>query len=225
MESINTQKPKKKRDITNSNIVVRISYLKDFKGNKISKEDDLGIRYQENLEQAYNKYSARHNIKNTDNQNFFFLEKDGKYIELEKSKKINSLNLKSGDRILVRAEKFNCNDVKKYKKENDKNFQLYNPNTNKLKKVLAFIIPISSIILIAIIALLLYFFYFRKKKTNDFVEESLITKINYIPNTIYRYKSNKITKMNVETTNISESNTSQNITQYTDFMLIIKDKN
>ena len=31
--------------------------------------------------------------------------------------------------------------------------------------------------------------------------------------------------MNVETRNISESNTSQNITQYTDFMLIIKDKN
>ena len=42
---------------------------------------------------------------------------------------------------------------------------------------------------------------------------------------IYRYKSNKITNMNVESTNISESDSSQNIKQYTDFILIIKDKN
>ena len=220
MENIDNQREKKKRNISNYKIVVRISYNKDIRGEEIKKEDDLGIRYQESLEEAFNKYS---NINNKNKQKYFFLEQGKKRIELEKDKKIETLNLKSGDRIFISTEKIE-NNVKKYIRDKTENIEMYNMHSKKLKKILALIIPISSVILIAIIGLLLFFFYFRKKDKKNFEEENLVTKINYAPKTIYRYKSNKITNMKVDASNISESDTSQNITQYTDFMLIVKDK-
>ena len=123
-----------KRNITNSSIVVRFSYLNDIKGKEVSKEGDLGIRYQESLKDAFKRYSTKHNLNNKEAENYFYLEQGEKRIELEKDKRIDSLNLKSGDKILISSDRYGFNDVKKYKRElNDKIKSL---KTKKLKKIL-----------------------------------------------------------------------------------------
>ena len=171
MENIDNQREKKKRNISNYKIVVRISYNKDIRGEEINKEDDLGIRYQESLEEAFNKYSNRNNINNKNKKNYFFLEQGKKRIELEKDKKIETLNLKSGDRIFISTEKIE-NNVKKYIRDKTENIEMYNMHSKKLKKILTLIIPISSVILIAIIGLLL-FFSISVKKTKRILRKKI----------------------------------------------------
>ena len=171
MDNIDNQREKKKRNISNYKIVVRISYNKDIRGEEINKEDDLGIRYQESLEEAFNKYSNRNNINNKNKKNYFFLEQGKKRIELEKDKKIETLNLKSGDRIFISTEKIE-NDVKKYIRDESENIEMNNMHSKKLKKILALIIPISSVILIAIIGLLL-FFSISVKKTKRILRKKI----------------------------------------------------
>ena len=56
-----------------------------------------------------------------------------------------------------------------------------------------------------------------------YIDESLVTKINYIENALYRYKSEKKINMAVECYNTS-NNSEQNMLQYIDFLFMVRKK-
>ena len=126
------------------------------------------------------------------------------------------------------------NQIFKRKKIKPEKIKPKKPDKIKVK----IIIIISSIVISAlVIGLCLFFLVFKnkKKKKNEdekknYQEEKLIVKLNYIPNNLLKFRSKK--KINLEVnTNESEDNDSnsnennkKNMTQYTDFIFIIREK-
>ena len=222
----------KKRNIKNYNQVLRIAYQKNVLGRKIDKEDDLKINDKESLENAFNRFSTQRNILNkNEEENYFYLEKDGKHIKLNRAESIEKLGLKSGDKILITNEI--VFDKKKHRdiKNDPKIYTIKNQNqkSNK-KKIIIFIILLSilSIFIIGLGALLCYLLL-RKRQSNEasdfsmYKEENLVTKIKYIENVLYRYKSEKNINMVVEGYNLT-NNSEQNMLQYIDFLFILRKK-
>ena len=121
-----------------------------------------------------------------------------------------------------------------FKNKKPKKINPKKPDKIKVK----IIIIISSIVISAlVIGLCLFFFVFKKEKKNknedekkNYQEEKLIVKLNYIPNNLLKFRSKK--KINLEVnTNESDDNESnsnennkKNMTQYTDFIFIIREK-
>ena len=77
--------------------------------------------------------------------------------------------------------------------------------------------------------------FLSKKKIGEeqeikYLEEKLIVKLNYIPNNLLKFRSEKITNLEVNTDgsedndNNSNENNKKNMTQYTDFIFIIREK-
>ena len=121
-----------------------------------------------------------------------------------------------------------------FKNKKPKKIKPKKPDKIKVK----IIIIISSIVISAlVIGLCLFFFVFKKEKKNknedekkNYQEEKLIVKLNYIPNNLLKFRSKKNIKLEVNT-NESEDNDSnsnennkKNMTQYTDFIFIIREK-
>jgi len=103
---------------------------------------------------------------------------------------------------------------------------------NKIWKIILTII--LTVFAIAAAAILLWLFVFKKKKEEEdeknYQDEKLIVKLNYIPNNLLKFRSEKIINLEVKTdesednnNNMNKNNT-KNITQYTDFIFIIREK-
>ena len=238
---------KKRRDIKNNRIIVRISYQTNVLGNMVDKEGDLDLYKKEDLESAYNRFQTRNNIKNANNNNYFYVKSENRIKLLDKNQTVENLDLKSGDKILVssRNQKHrnikntnNINNTDNIENNNRNTTNLYNIKNNNImnvdnnkdkKKKLKKTIIISSVAFIIIILgiSLLIFFLLRKKKKQEekeieYEEEQLVTKINYIENIIYRYKSNKNTNLQIDTKNNSNNNSEENIIQYIDFIFLLR---
>ena len=240
---------KRKRDIKNNRIIVRISYQTNVLGNIIDKEGDIDLYKKEDLESAYNRFQTRNNIKNDNNNKYFYVKTDNKIKLLDKNQTIENLDLKSGDRILVSSRKQkhrniknnnNINNIDNIESNNKNTTNIYNIKNNNIinidntikenkRKKFKRIIIISSIAFVIIILgiSLLIFFLLRKKKKQEekeieYEEEKLVTKINYIENIIYRYKSNKNINVLIDAKNNSNNNSEQNIIQYIDFIFMLR---
>ena len=103
-----------------------------------------------------------------------------------------------------------------------------------------FIIGIVFSVIVLVTIILLWFFVFKKKKIGEdeknYQEEKLIVKLNYIPNNLLKFRSIKNTNLVVNTNdavdndndndndNDMNKNNEKNITQYTDFIFIIREK-
>ena len=102
METINTLNL---RSINGNNeIIVRISYNKVIRGINANIEDDLKLKMNDNLENAFQEYKKRKKIRNITNikiTNYFYLEKDNILIPLNGNDHIALLNLQSGDKIII----------------------------------------------------------------------------------------------------------------------------
>ena len=225
---------KTKRNIKNYDIL-RISYQKNILGNKIDKEDDLKINYKESLESAFNRYLTQRNIPTSKEElTFFYQIKDGKHILLESRQPIEKLKLKSGEKIKI------TNEILFDKKE-DRNIangpmvhKIKNQSQNKIqknnKRTIILTIVLSLLSVIIFLGGFLCFLLLRKKPENEgndyslYKEEKYVTKINYIENVLYRYKSDKNFNMVVEGYNIS-NNSEQYMLQYIDFFFMLRKKN
>ena len=225
---MNKSEIKPKRDSTNRKIVVRITYQTNELGNIIDKEDNLYLYNREDLESSYKRFKIRYNLKKDEDNNNknFYVKRENNYILLEKNKKIGNLGLKSGDHILIspikREERptINKNDV-------NNNIIYHNKKVSKIKKCggLQIILIIIVALIILTLGIIFPIIYIRKKKKTkeiEYEDEKLATKINYVENIIYRYKSNKHIKLSIEAKNISSNNSEQNLIQYIDFIFIIR---
>ena len=218
----------KERSRNTNNHIVRISYPNCALGNKIIQEDYLNIDSRESLEHAFIRFSTERNLDiGGEAITFYYLEKDGKHIPLQSSQTIENLGIKSGDKIIIGDEII-------FNKKKDRNIaQTYkikgqNQRMNKKCKTLIFLLSILSAIIVSGTIFLCYTL-FRKKQTNEandysmYKEESLVTKINYFENILYRYKSEKNINMFVEGYNIS-NNSEQYMLQYIDFFFMLRKK-
>ena len=101
------------------------------------------------------------------------------------------------------------------------------------KKIWKIILTIIlTVLTIAAAAILLWLFVFKKKNEEEdeknYQDEKLIVKLNYIPNNLLKFRSEKIINLEVKTddsedNNMNKNNT-KNMTQYTDFIFIIREK-
>ena len=219
---------KRSRNINNYNLVLSLSYRKSTLGKKIDQKDDFKVYNKESLEQAFNRFSTERNlVTEREEITFYYLERDGKYIPLQSSQQIENLGLKSGDKILIGDEIF---FTKKKERNIAQQYKIKGQNQRENKKYKKLIILLSILsVIIALGAIFLCYFLFRKKQPNEandysmFKEESLVTKINYFENVLYRYKSEKNINMFVEGYNIS-NNSEQYMIQYIDFFFMLRKK-
>ena len=127
-------------------------------------------------------------------------------------------------------------------KSTDRNIKQTKPKINiktKEEKVTirksTIIISAIAILSIALTIFLIWYFVIRKEKEEvedekNYQEESLIIKLNYIPNNLLRFRSKKTINLEANTddptnngNNMNKNNTI-NMTQYTDFIFIIREK-
>jgi hypothetical protein len=119
------------------------------------------------------------------------------------------------------------------KKKDKRNIKQRKPKkeAKEKKNLIIFFTVILTIILTLIF---IFLFSFKKKniKENEknYQEEKLIAKLNYIPNNLLKFRSEKIINLEVNTDdpvdndyNMNKNNT-KNMTQYTDFIFIIREK-
>ena len=119
------------------------------------------------------------------------------------------------------------------KKKDKRNIKQRKPKkeAKEKKNLIIFFTVILTIILTLIF---IFLFSFKKKniKENEknYQKEKLIAKLNYIPNNLLKFRSEKIINLEVNTDdpvdndyNMNKNNT-KNMTQYTDFIFIIREK-
>ena len=95
-----------------NDIIVKIIYNKEIRGKKIYVEDEIKIKLEDNLENAFNAYKRRkkiHNIHNVQNEYYLFNSTIKDYVILSGKEEIYQLGLKSGDTILI-SNKFFYNE-------------------------------------------------------------------------------------------------------------------
>ena len=116
------------------------------------------------------------------------------------------------------------------KKKNKRNIK--QRKANKEKKILIIFFTAIFTIILALIFILIFTFKKKNIKENEknYQEEKLIAKLNYIPNNLLKFRSEKIINLEVNTddpvdndNNMNKNNT-KNMTQYTDFIFIIRGK-
>jgi len=106
-----------------------------------------------------------------------------------------------------------------------------NYKSKKEKKYLIILgVTLSALVLVTTI-LLLHFIFKKKnlKKDENYQEEKLILNLNYIPNNLLKFRSEKLINMEVNTDELEDNNNmnknnTKNMTQYTDFIFIIREK-
>ena len=201
-------------------IILKISFPKEIRGTKTNIDDELEIKQPDNLKNAFKQYKKKKKIRNFTNEeipNYFYLNKNNKVIQLNENAPISSLKLKSGDKIII-SNAFPINQ--------DFIYNIKMP-LNK-KNYIWFIIFLIILLIILIIVLIFIFVVDKKKKLNlgesNLVEEKLVAKINYTPNSVFRYNSGKNISMSVKSKNENE-NFDKYIMQYIDFLFIIRNEN
>ena len=210
---------KTKRNINNKNIIVKIRFKKRVRGYIIDAEDNLALYPRENIniEQAFNRYTTTNNINiYNKKEKYFYLIRGNYHKLLDNQKLIKDLSLNSGDIIEVQSPDIDLNI----------NLTRTQAPLNKFsKKIIIAIILISALVLI-LAGVLIYLFAFKRKKEEEaqYQKEDLVANINYNPNIIYRYQSNKRTNMKVEGENLSNDDSIPSIEQYIDFILMIRNK-
>ena len=213
------------RNIKNVNLIVRLKYKREISGIIYDKEDDMILYQRETIEQAFNRYITKNgiNIAKSKSNNFYVIRGE-KYILLDKKMKIMDLDINFGDKIEVISSKdileTNSDFVYSIRKSGKKD-----KNKLLLKKIL---IPSIIILFLIILGILLYFFVFKKEKIiieeENYEQEKLVTKINYTPDVLYRYESNKKTNMIVAGINETNNESRQSFEQYIDFIFTIRNK-
>ena len=202
-------------------IVVKIIYTREVKGEKIKVEDKLKLQEEDTLEKAFIKYKRGKRI-NIHNVVYFYKSfgNEGKPpLRLSGKNKIFTLNLRENDKIII-----SDNDLSEII------YDLRKPNNDKKQITINYIIlAIVIILFLIIIAVLLLLFLFKnsKKKGDEikFSKEQLVTTIKYSPNLVYRYQSNKKMNMIVDINDTNGENFNKYITQYLDFFIIIRKEN
>ena len=219
MESIST------RNIKNVNLIVRIKYKREISGIIYDKEDDMILYQRETIEQAFNRYITKNGINILKSKiNNFYIIRGEKYIPIDKRMKIMDLDINFGDKIEVISSKdileTNSDFIYSIRKSEKKN-----KTKQLLKKVL---IPSIIFLLLIILFVLLYIFVFKKEKRKieeeNFEQEKLVVKINYSPDVLYRYESNKKINMIVSGINETNNESHQSFEQYIDFIFTIRNK-
>jgi len=114
--------------------------------------------------------------------------------------------------------------------------KIINDNIIEWKKKKKKFIIISAIVFLAIVGLIIGLCLGLLKKTNknkddkNYQEEKLIVKMNYIPNNLLQFRSKKNIYLEANANGSEESdsnsnkNNKKNMTQYTDFIFIIREK-
>ena len=217
----NNQPTQTTRDSTNKRIFVRFRFQKKVLGNIIDAEDDFYLYQRETIEQAFNRYTTRHDINfYFKKKKIFFLISGNTHILLDNQIQIKDLSINSGDIIEVQSPEINLNFAR----------EPLEPLNNSRKKIIITIIVIIIALVLILVGVLIYLFVFKKNKESleeeqaQYQKEDLVVNINYTPDMIYRYKSNKQTKMKVEGENLKDEDSIPSIEQYIDFIFMIRNK-
>ena len=126
----------------------------------IDQEDDLVLYKRETIEDAFNRYLTKNDIKIYKNKNInFYVQRGKEYIKLDKIKKIEELNINLEDIIEVKEQEDVLETTSAF---------IYNtkkPETKKKNNTLITILIIFLILLLfTAIFLICYFLLIKKKK-------------------------------------------------------------
>ena len=166
-----------------------------------------------------------HNIKNQHVQTSSVCDSDNhdnnQQITTEKrniKNKKDIKNKKNGSR--PRRDLTNGPKVKIEEKE----FYIF-PNNKKIQICYLLILIFISIVLILLLILGIYLLFQKKNKKigEEYEKEKLVTTINYSPNTIFKFRSQKIINMTVDAGEEINENSTKLLTQYIDFFFLIRE--
>ena len=161
-------------------VTVRLNYTLNNK----AKEGNIKLNFNDNLENAFNKYKNIKSLKNNQKEIEFYLKKENEKFLLDKKVEIKELNLKDGDLIMV-VFKSNISNLENTRSHFNPNGSTGNLNIEvnsssnisniekplKKRNYFLLIILISIAIIITGVIVFIIIHLINKKKTNKKIVE------------------------------------------------------